>query len=210
MQNNSITFQGSTYVTDTYIKALDATTNKNGLGLWQGERNDQVGSQQRILIKVDLSSIPAGSTIVSAVLSFYLVGDFSSNARTVSCFRSLRAWNVSQATWNVYTTGNSWGTAGAGNTTTDREATDIGNASFSASETLNAFKSITLTASKIQEMITNGSFTNNGFIIITATESDDAYQIEDTELTNTATAANAPKLVVTYTPPATLGISGVG
>jgi hypothetical protein len=106
----------------------------------------------------------------------------------------------SQATWNVYTTGNNWGTAGAANTSTDREAADIGSVSNPANPTLNTGVNISLTASKIQEMINGGVFTNNGFVLQCDTEASDGLEYHSTEA---STESYRPKLVIDYTPPKT-------
>jgi len=177
----------------TYISAQTATTNFRvshaflTVGEWSG------GTQQdRGIIKFKLDDIPTGATITSAVLRIYDEGvNYASNTRTMRVYRVLRAMNLDQATWNVYSTGNNWGTAGAGNTTTDREATDIGSISMPATEVAQYYE-ITLTASEIEEMITGGGFTNNGFLLKMDTEDNDMHQFSD------ETDANPPQLVITY------------
>ncbi|MBA2704915.1 MAG: DNRLRE domain-containing protein [Blastocatellia bacterium] len=179
---------------DTMLYAGAATTNYGTLSVIAiGEPNDAVGAA-RGLYKFDLSSIPSGATISSATLSLYAETDRANNAGTYRVFRQKRAWVEAQASWNVYSTGNSWGAAG-GFDATDCEQTDIGSLSLTASETLNVFKDWTLTASAIQEMITGGTFTNNGFLIKTDAEADDAYNFTSSD---GATAGNRPKLVIVY------------
>ena len=190
----------TTGVNDTYMASIDPTVNYGTDNGWAaGEDNTQVDQVSRALLKFDISSIPAGSTINSAILTLTYRSDLSSNARTLSVYRSLRAWIDTQATWNVYTTGNNWTSAGANDTTNDREATDIGNVTQPASPTLDTTVDITLTASKIQEMIAGGSFTNNGFVLRVDTETNDYISYHSTDGT---TEAFRHKLVVTYIPPA--------
>jgi len=157
----------------------------------------------RGLIKWDLSSIPANATIVSAILSLYVKTDLSSNTRTLRAYRVLRNWTEGNsvaeynATWNEYTTDSAWGTAGCGNTTSDREATDIGSVSVLHNESTGTEKQISLTASKVQEWI-NGTLTNNGVLLQVDTETDDLWSYD----THEGTTANLrPKLVITYTVP---------
>ena len=187
---------------DTYLNSGAPNTNFGNMGvIVVGETNDG-NDVFRSVIKFDLSSIPAGSTITSATLTVTLAeaGSFrANNNRALKVYRSLRAFSESQATWNVYTTGNNWGTAGANNTTTDREATDIGSTTFNTADADESEKSWTLTTAKIQEMIYGGSFTNNGFIIKADTETDDRYQMHSS---NSVTSSKRPKLVIDYTPPA--------
>jgi hypothetical protein len=110
-------------------------------------------------------------------------------------FRQKRAWVETQATWNIYSTGNNWSTAG-GFHVDDCEQTDIGNRAFTATETLNQFKDFTLTAASIAEMIAGGGFTNNGFLIKADTETNDQYLFAGS---GDGTAENRPKLVIDYT-----------
>jgi hypothetical protein len=187
-----LTLQG-TGVTDTYLRSDQVDTN------YSTETVISVGmatETYRGIVKFDLSSIPAGATINSAVMTIYVFGDISSNARVASVYRIKQTVNISQATWNSFATGSSWATAGCSHTTTDRESTDISDgptvpASPSAGDPI----VFTLTASKIQE-ITSGAFTNNGFLIKVATEDTDMMQYDSTE---SLTAGEKPKLVVTYT-----------
>lgn len=181
---------------DTSLDSSTPTTNY-GSTVWfaSGETG---GAIARALIKFDLSSIPAGSTIDDATLSLWVQADVSSNTRTKRVYRVIQAWTEAGANWNTYDGSNAWATAGCGDTTNDREATDIGSASMGASESIGTEIQFTLTAAKIQEMITGGVFTNNGFIIVTDTESADYYQFDSSD---GATAGERPKLVINYTSP---------
>lgn len=90
-----------------------------------GDDHPTVSLAYRSLIAFDLSAIPAGSTITSAMLSLWEVGAGSSGGGPASWAVELRRilmnWVEAQATWNIYSTGNNWGTAGCGNAT-DRVA----------------------------------------------------------------------------------------
>ena len=76
-----------------------------------------------LLIKFNLSSVPSINNLISATISLYC-SSFDADIH-VDCYRVLRAWDET-ATWNVYTTGNNWGTAGCNNTSTDRSSTSMG------------------------------------------------------------------------------------
>ena len=161
----------------------------------------------RALIKFDIEGeIPAGSTINSATLRLTVLagGDHSDNARTIRCYRSLRAWVHLESTWNIWKTGSNWTTAGAGSGGNDREAADIGTGTQPAAPNDYAEVDLTLTAAKIQEMLTGGGFTNNGFVIKVDTETDDMIYYCSA---NHATAGYRPELIVDYTPPATTSTS---
>ena len=75
------------------------------------------------IVYFDISSIPSGDTITSATLRFY--GTDADNGSTVDfdVAASKRTVVFSQATWNVYSTGNSWQTAG-GSGANDRQTAE--------------------------------------------------------------------------------------
>lgn len=180
---------------DTYINNAAPTTNFNGVANWIGERNDSA-TVRRTLIKFDLSSIPAGSTINTAVFRLWIDNDDrSDNARTARVYRLKRIWGEGTATWNTYDGSNSWQTAGATGAN-DIDTTEIGTASYTSTEA-QGYKSYTLTASKIQEMI-DGIFINNGWLVKMDTENNDAYAHSNKEGVNTA---NQPELIIDYTAP---------
>lgn len=192
---NSVTLYSTA---DTWINQDNATANYGtATSIWLGE-SASAASLGRLLVKFDLSAL-SGATILTATLTLtYNGGDDSSNARTVACYRVLRAWVEAQATWNVYSTGNSWATAGCGNTTTDRDSTDIGDGpTQSATPAENGEVVFVLTAARVQEMI-DGTMTNNGFLFQVATENADQVDYKTREHADGAT--KAPKLVITYTP----------
>lgn len=177
---------------DTRLQALQPTS-AYGLEtyLQVGEYNAGVGYVVRTLIKFDLSSIPTSATIVSATLRMYDSGaNYSDNTRTMYANRSKRAWVESQATWNVYSTGNSWSTAGGATNSSDVELSAIGSVSMPATEVA-GYVEISLTASAIQEWLT-GTFTNNGLMISMGTELNDMHDFNSRE------GSNPPQLVITY------------
>lgn len=173
------------------IEDANATTNYSANNYFQvGEWNGGAVID-RSLLQFDLSSIPSGSIITSATLRLYDQGtNLSSNDRTMRVYRLLRNWVENQSTWNVYATASNWGTAGAANTTSDREGTDIGSISMPATEVA-GYVDITLTTSAIQDMISGGSFTNNGFLLKMDTETNDMHQFSDQTVSN-----QEPKLVI--------------
>lgn len=181
-----------------YLSSNEPTVNKDGEGIFVGEHNAGVETM-RGLVKFDISSIPTNAVINSVFLILTFDGDGSDNARVFNVFRLKRAWVENQATWNVYSTGNSWETAGASGAA-DRESTKINDyhAQVAAPDTTTpAKKSVILNRRAIQELI-NGGFTNNGFILTVDNESNDAilYASDDN-----ADSAKRPKLLIDYTSP---------
>src|SRR5512147_1903202 len=91
------------------------TTNYGGdNNLLAGERNDADNTTLRSLLGFAiLANIPAGASIISATLSIYLNSVvFASNSAAIGVYRLKREWVEDQVTWNIYSTGNSWATAG--------------------------------------------------------------------------------------------------
>ena len=180
---------------DTFLHGYSDLQNTNYATdalLQIGELNNTTASPCRTLIKFDLSSL-VGANIISATLSLFVSEDYADNARTFRAFRMKRAWVESQATWNIYSTGNNWSTAG-GFHSDDCEQTDIGTCDFTDSEAANTEKTFTLTAAKVREWI-DGTFTNNGLLIKADTELNEGYLMHSS---SSATAGYRPKLVIEY------------
>jgi hypothetical protein len=181
----------------TYISAQGATTNyrQSHAFLTVGEWNGGTQQDRGIIKMPNLASLlPADATITAVNLRIYDEAvNYSSNDRTMRVYRIKRTVNPDQVTWNVYSSGNSWSTAGAGNTTNDREATDIGSLSFPATE-VNQYYTIPLDATKIQEFY-SGVFTGNALLLQFDTENNDMHQFSD-ELDT-----NPPYLQITYSLP---------
>lgn len=184
---------------DTFMKDIAPTTNYGTAGGLDIGDKTALG-KGRTLIKFDFTKgtnpIPAYSQIVSATLTLTPITDNSHNARVLSVYRSLRAWTEAGATWNKYDGTSDWGTAGAANTTTDREAAAMGTANISGSQTLNVGVPITLNVSKVQDWI-NGTFANNGMVLQVATESDDQFVYGTS---GNVTEAYRPKIVIEFIP----------
>lgn len=176
----------------SFINSASPDSNFTAFGFTLGERSDQTDQKKRPILVYDFSQL-TGATINSATLRAYITGDASSNARTARVYRLKRIIVSNQVTWNSYSSGNAWQTAG-GTGANDIDTTEVGTRAFSASETLNAYKDFTLNTTKIQEMV-DGTFTNNGFLVKMDTESDDGYTgpVWDD-------ATNPHTLVIDYTP----------
>lgn len=192
----------TTDITDTFIDDSGPTINNStNTALYAGEFISAT-IKTRLWIKPALGdgSVPAGSTINSATLRLKISADFSSNTRTLKAYRVLRAASH-LATWNTYDGTNNWGTAGASNTSTDREATDIGSVSIAHDTATGTWVEISLTTASVQEMLASGSFTNNGLLLQMDTETDDCWEFYSTDH---GTSANHPELVIDYTAPSSV------
>lgn len=187
-----------------------ATTANNGQNIIMdvGEYN-AAARIWRSLLYFDLSTIPASATITSATLSVNLSKagtTFATNNCTMKAHRVLRAWTegdrngavdspATGTTWARYDAANNWGTAGCSNTTTDRETAELGSVVLATTDALYAQKDMTLDIALVQGWV-DGSFANNGLLLKSETESDDAFQIYSRHAPG---VQFAPRLVIEYT-----------
>ena len=180
---------------DSFIYALAASTNFGSENyMYIGEANNAVGAYCRGFFKFDLSSIQSSAKLDSGILYLHTCTDGSSydyatNAPTYYVYPVLRNWIENQITWNVYSTGNNWGTAGCSNTTTDRGSTSIATGTATASQAQNSEVQITFN-SGIEAYF--GSELN---IIVMTGESNDMYPFHSS---GSSTASYRPKLSIYY------------
>ena len=106
-------------VVDTFVRLSDPTFNYGGSTRMCA---DTATDDRRILIRVDVSSLPAGAQIEEATLSLWtaaLMNDLSN--QTYSVYQVLEEWNegalnaaAGTASWNERKAGVAWTVAGAG------------------------------------------------------------------------------------------------
>lgn len=167
------------------LQSSTPTSNINNANLvYVGERNNSA-TTNRSLIKYDLSGLPDNAIIESAVLKLRIGTDLSDNARTFRIYKVKRPWVVNQATWNVYSTGNPWQTAG-GFGADDVDQVAIGSADMTDSETIFSFKDFVLTPTTKADLDLG-----NGWLIKADVEEDDSYLLNAIE----------PALTITYSLP---------
>lgn len=182
---------------DTFINAGDATQNyATTVYVAVGENNTST-STYRTLIKFDVSSIPKSALLVSATLSVWTALDLSSTTRNYKLFRVKRDWVEAEATWNVWSTGNNWGTGGCSNTTTDYDTTVWATKSFGSAIADDTQMDFVFDATGLTELkkFIDGTYTNYGWMIKADTETDDAYRLHSS---SSATAGYRPRLVIEY------------
>lgn len=181
---------------DSYILGLLPTNNYATSAAIGIMRYDATNLQRAVLKFSGISAIPSGSIINSATLYITPATDYANQSGTISVYRLLRNWVEAEVTWNIYSTGNNWGTAGATN------ATDIdttfgawGTLTTTNAETVNVAKSISLNVAEFTKLIT-GEYNNYGWLLKTGEAIDrDGYNWHSSSAT---TASYRPKLVVEY------------
>jgi len=181
---------------DCFLYSAGATTNYDGL-LQAGVYLTGADIRHGLLKFNGLSdgSIPSNAVVSSAVLSIVTLTDYATASETISVYRVKRAWVTNQATWNIYSTGNSWQTPG-GTGANDYDSTAIGSHLMGAAEAVGTNHDFALTALAIQEMI-SGAFANNGFMLKSPDVTTNTLYAYSARAD--ATEAYRPRLVVTYT-----------
>jgi chitodextrinase len=146
------------------------------------------GSERRILIGFDLSSIPPSSTVISSILRLYEMSTAAS--QTITVYRLTNSWVGSQVTWNQRSSGVSWSTAGG-------EYQNTALATFSPT-IANQYRDIDVTT--VTQGWKNGSFSNQGFLL-RSSGANGEVRFGSNEAT---TATQRPQLCITYQLPATV------
>lgn len=106
--------------TDTYLVETDPTGNYDGLTTFQVYSWASGDRGHGILSFTGLTTIPAGSTLSAA--SVVLSPTSGVNGHVIEQYECLRAVVEAQATWNIWSTGNNWASAGCLGSGTDRSA----------------------------------------------------------------------------------------
>lgn len=175
---------------DTYINGSSTGTN---YGTSTGLNIDGDAPETSLLFKWDLSAVPSGATITGVDILVTSSNDTSADYEIYECTRD---WVETQATWNIYSTGNNWQTAGAQGAN-DRGSTVLGTFEINLNSPGSEF-TFSLNADGVQlvQDWVDGVKNNYGIIIQDYAEADggDVYSRED------GTAARRPKLRVSYTP----------
>ena len=186
----------------TMIASDAATTNYAGTGVIQVGNNASLSHTRRSLLQFNLGVFTSSTTVQSAILTVTDDGsNFSTNSRVMSIYRLIRAWVEGQVTWNKATSSVNWGTAGAANTSTDRESANIGTVTLPATAVAGVID-IPLTESKVQDWF-DGGLTNDGVLLQVATESGDMHEFYD------RTTVNPPQLLIDYIGSTTFATGGM-
>lgn len=153
-------------------------------------------SRTRTLFKfTGLANITGPVTVTSAVLTL-MSADTNGTPCPVSLCKLLVPFVEAEATWNIRSTSNSWGTAGASGAG-DMDATVLATGTIPTSNGVTFDLSGSGFNSLVEGWI-NGTITNNGCVVFASNESTATYgylvrQSED------GTASRRPYLTVTYT-----------
>ncbi len=192
-------------VADTYVHRIsDATDMGSATSLISA------GDDARVLMRFDLSAIPAGATITNATIELYV--DSQQNNAYYNLFRIGNPWDEMQATWTQRFTGTNWVTEGGDYLGTGYATTDtaVNNVRIQAVD-VGTYKTLALSSvnpawlSLVQSWH-DGSVANYGIALLTTSDLDNRRaNIASRESTNPA------RLTVTYVPePASVALLGSG
>ena len=145
---------------------------------------DIAGKQDKILIKFDLSGLPAGATISSATLRLNLVGTSGTGSFNIGLYKIIKTWVETTATWSNFSSGGNYDS-------TQQAVTSVALGST-------GFKEWAVPVVMVNGWIAAPS-TNYGLALVfeSSTKGPD-YQFASKENT---TVANRPQLVINYTLP---------
>lgn len=168
-------------VQDSYIALKTATTNFGTANSMIVDR--ETTDLQRALVQFDLTTVPAGSTVTSAVLK--LQATQVGGSITIGVYRLLEPWTEGGATWDQRSSGTNWATPGSSY-----------NSTAVASITTNSTGQHSFTVTSLVQSWVNGSAANYGFMV----GSPDGGG--NRTVTYTAREGTpGPILEITYTPP---------
>lgn len=202
--DDEVTIQGAGTTTDAVLRntSPDMVFDTDALS-HIGDVSGAGSVADRIVIKFDVSVVPSDATVTASVLSLFMNREMSDTTADATAYRVLRNWVITEVTWNSWSSGNSWTTAGAGSAGNDRAAAASAVRSMTATETEDVFKdwSGAQLTTDTQNFVDGGQ-TNNGWLIeCPGKENQGASQNwHEFNTSDHATAAQRPKLFVEYTP----------
>jgi hypothetical protein len=188
----TVTFQdganGYAGTRDTYLSETNPSANDGSAASLRVDGDEAGGTDLAALLRFDLSSIPAGSTVESATLT---VNVTNPSAQSYAIYALLRDWNELEANWTMADAASAWerpGAQGAG----DRGATAIGAVSAGATGT----HRLTLGTAGLAALKgwIDSPATNYGFLIGDSANGD-GLAFDSREA---AAPANRPSLTITY------------
>lgn len=170
------------------------------------------GQINRAWLMFDIWHIPPDAVVSAASLDITVDSNFLGTSHTLSLYRlKRRCWGAVQdssgataghpssaASWNNYNQSASlaWGTAGAANTTSDRDGSAIG--TLAVTSGTSGTQTITLNTAQIQEWL-SGAFVNNGILLQASVETSSSNTLIRWKTVDAPTAAQRPRLTITYT-----------
>lgn len=149
----------------------------------------QADSWIESVLRFDLASVPAGSTVQNATLKLYLASKNDAKSFNLGLYRLLRPWTATQVTWNQALSNVKWGNSGANKVGTDREGTAVATTQVNAT---GQWYSLDITAA-VQGWI-NSPSANYGIVLRGDNSNNAEFNFASSE---NGTAQNRPTLSIT-------------
>jgi hypothetical protein len=195
---------------ETYISDQATTTNYGtATTMLVGDNKSGGNSKARSLIKFDLSSVPSSDEVTNATLSLFesaAIDQASHGTEAVILQRILKDWVEAEATWAIYSSGNTWATNGMSNIGDDRASAtsaslDLDGTAASAFVDWDG----NLLDTDVKEMVSEADTDNYGWAI-TCDEYEDSgntgagggASFFTFDTSEHGTSGNRPKLAVTH------------
>jgi len=193
---------------DCYGRSDSADITYNDSSLSVGDISGGSVKNARFLIKFDVSGIGSDNNVSDATLMVYetsAADTAGTGTWDVDVHRLFRDWVEAEATWNSWKTSNTWGTAMAGNTSSDRTATKSATVSMDGTAA-NAY--IDFTSAQLITDVQNfvdGGQSNYGWIV-QAPSAENAGAVSRNIFASSDDVSNHPKLVVVHSAPPSVGM----
>ena len=194
---------------DSWIRSVLASSNfGTNADLRSGDGSGAQSMADRPVIQFDVSSIPSNASVTSATLSLWEYAADWQNSPPASCafnlHRLLRDWVEAEVTWDDYSSGNAWTTAGAGSDGNDRVAAASATVTLDATAAADFIDWTGSTLDANVEDFIDGTLSNYGWLLEAPScellgNSPQAQQ--DWRSSDYDTASQRPKLVVVYVVP---------
>ena len=211
--DDTLTLQpDSTDGKDNYLRSPNPTLNYGGanginqklfIGRWSGTKYG------RWVIRFDLSSIPASSTITTATQTLYNSDSSYAGFTEINCIPFLVDWGEGVGVADIATTGESswnytkkpttWTTSGASSS-----GNDISSSVIDTTTGLTENSDISFDVKNTVQTIVDGDITNYGWRITSSESQSSGLYITSFFSSEAIVAANRPKLTIVYTPVSTI------
>lgn len=191
-----------TATADSYISGSNTSTKYGSTSELFLTSNTNSKSRNNILLKFDLSTIPSGVTINSAMLNLYLSSSANLSANSpvpASIFPVKKNWIEADVTWEKYSSSKSWSSSGALSSSNDYQGSVTAlNLPSPGSSTYSAGTQLQLDLKSFVNSWLSSSYSNYGVIIFpkySTSSSSTTLKLGSKENANTA---YRPSLVVNY------------
>ncbi len=195
LQQHTITLQdgvspdGYVGTSDAFIESI--FPNKR-LGVEDPDVLRLKSGRYHALIRFDLSPLPPGAEVLSAMLSLYSYSSDSSVSMVVEIYRLLRPWADSEVTWNEARAGDSWEGPGCSAAGIDHDTAPCSVQTLSSAERWYDFD-----VTSVVTLWASGAAQNDGFVLVPSASAN-SHRFRSADAGWERYRFFRPKLVITY------------